>query len=521
MPDLLLLNANVITLDPAVPSATTILVRDGRIAAVGDTLPDQIDPTIPRLDLSGRTVVPGFIDSHVHLTWTGVRPYAVDCSTAQTAQDTLDLVAARVATVAPGNLVLAQGLGPQAVVTGADLDRVAPRHPVLLQGYTGHSAIANGLMLRQLDLHPGDDGLDEHGVLRGAANTRAAWRVPAQFAAQVGWHNVFGSACEMALEAGITTIHALEGEDRADDPAVLALLRMQDKLPVRTVIYYQTRDVAAVQRLGLPRIGGCIWIDGDFEPHTAALQAPYADQPNTCGCLYFSDDVVHSFVDEAHRAGLQIALHCVGDAAVSQVLGAYHRTLAAHPRPDHRHRIEHFEVYDQSLLERTVRDQIHVAIQPPFDGYFGGIAENARFLGAERAQRADAVRTFIDHGIPVGGGSDCPVTPLDALYGIHCAVNHSNPAERIDVERALRLFTIDNARLAFEEDRKGTITPGKFADFAVLDDDPRHVDPQTIKDISVLMTIVGGVVEWTSIPMEDLLMTGAVRWSATNTEEPL
>lgn len=498
MPDLLLLNANVLTLDGQQPTATAILVRDGTVAAVGDHTLGEEHHDVPRLDLKGQTVVPGFIDSHVHFTWTGVRPFAVDLSAAQTAQDTLDLVAARVATVAPGGLILAQGLNPQAVVNGADLDRIAPHNPVLLQGYTGHSAIANTAMLRQLELAPGGDGLDEHGVLRGAANTRAAWRVPAQFASEVGWDRVFGSAAALALQAGITTIHALEGEDRADDPAVLALLGAMPRLPVRIVVYYQTRDVAAVQRLGLPRIGGCIWIDGDFEPHTAALQAPYADDPTTSGCLYFSDDAVDKFVSEAHAAGLQISLHCVGDAAVAQVLGAYHRALAAHPRPDHRHRIEHFEIYDPALLARTLRDDVYVAIQPPFDGYFGGVEHNATYLGAERALRADPVRTFVEHGIPIGGGSDCPVTPLDALYGIHCAVNHSNPAERISPLRALQLFTIDNARLAFEEDRKGTITPGKLADFAVLSADPCRVEPGQIKDIDVRMTIVGGEIRWTA-----------------------
>ena len=499
MHDLLITNANVVTLDPQQPAAATVLVREGRIAQVGTRALEQTAPDVPRLDMRGQTVVPGFIDSHVHFTWTGVRPFTVDLSAARTAQDTLDLVGARARITPPGQLILAQGLGPQAVVQGADLDRVAPDHPVLLQGYTGHSAIANARMLRQLDLVPGDEGLDPQGVLRGAANTRAAWRVPAQFASETGWERVFGSAADLALRAGITTIHALEGEDRADDPAVLALLHAMPTLPIRIVLYYQTRDVAAVQRLGLPRIGGCIWIDGDFEPHTAALQEPYFDDPTTCGSLYFSDDAVNTFVSEAHRAGMQISLHCVGDAAVAQVLGAYHRALQAMPRADHRHRIEHFEIYDQALLAQTVRDNIYVAIQPPFDGYFGGIETNAQFLGQERALRADPIRTFVEQGIPIGGGSDCPVTPLNTIYGIHCAVNHSNPAERISPERALELFTIDNARLAFEEHEKGTITPGKLADFTVLSADPRAIDPQQIKDIDVTMTIIGGSIRWTSL----------------------
>ncbi len=497
MSNLLITNAQIVTLDPARPMASALAVRDGRIIAVGNRSDvEDLAPGCPVLDLQGQVVVPGFIDSHVHFTWTGIRSSTVDLADAPTAAEVLARVGERVAASAPGALILAQGLEVPARPRGDDLDRIAPGNPVLLQGSTGHFAVANTPMLRRLDLAPGAPGLEPDGRLVGAANTRAAWRVPAEFAAEIGWEQVFGRAADAALRVGITTLHALEGEDRADDPAVLALLALAPRLPLRVVVYYQTTDVDAARRLGLPRIGGCIWIDGDFAPHTAALQEPYADEPTTCGCLYFDDAAVEAFVERAHCAGLQIALHCVGDAAVAQVLRAYRRALETLPRTDHRHRIEHFEVYDQQLLEEARSLGVHVAIQPPFDDYFGGIATNARFLGVERAERADPIRTFVDHYIPIGGGSDCPVTPLGPLYGIHCAVNHSNPRERISPERALALFTIDNARLAFEETNKGTIEAGKLADLTVLAADPRHVRPEEIRDIPVTMTIVGGEVRW-------------------------
>jgi predicted amidohydrolase YtcJ len=501
MPDLLIRNANIVTLDPRRPRVPALAIHGERLAAVGDEA--EVRAAIDAgavLDLQGQTVVPGFIDSHVHFTWTGVRAFAVDLSPAERVAHVRDLVRERVARTAPGALVFGRGLDFGACPTAADLDELAPDHPVLLQGATGHFAVANRGMLEQLGLQPGDAGLDRHGRLQGAANTRAAWRVPAQFAAEVGWERVFGAGAEAALQAGITTLHALEGEDRAGDPAVLALLRLAPELPVRVVVYYQTTDVEAALRLGLPRIGGCIWIDGDFEPHTAALKQPYADAPDSSGSLYFDDATIQTFVERAHQAGLQIALHCVGDAAVAQILRAYRRALARSPRIDHRHRIEHFEVYDAALLAEARALGVHVAIQPPFDGHFGGIATNARFLGAERAQRADPIRTFVEHGIPIGGGSDCPVTPLSPLYGIHCAVNHSNPHERIAPRRALELFTLDNARLAFEEAEKGSVEVGKLADLTVLREDPLAVDPGRIKDIEVAMTIVGGVVRWQAQP---------------------
>jgi predicted amidohydrolase YtcJ len=293
-------------------------------------------------------------------------------------------------------------------------------------------------------------------------------------------------------------VHALEGNDQPDDPTVQAVLAVAPELPVRLVVWYQTRDVPSVKKLGLPRIGGCILLDGDFGPHTAALLEPYADQPGSRGTLYYTQDEINGFVEVAHRAGLQIAMHAVGDAAAAQALDAYERALARWPRPDHRHRIEHFEVYDEALAQRACRLGIHLAIQPPFNVYFGGHTRLQPILGEERALRSDPVRSLIEAGIHVGGGSDSTVTPLNPLYGVHCAVNHSNPDEQLDVERALRLYTLDNARLAFEEADKGSIEVGKLGDLVVLASDPRDVPPTSIADIPVAMTIVGGEIVYSS-----------------------
>jgi hypothetical protein len=498
MSDLLITNARIHTLDPQRPQATALLARSGRIVALDDAIPHA--PDVPTYDLGGKTVVPGLIDSHVHFVWTGVQQFALNFHGVSTVLDVLDIVAARAATLPANHLIMGLLLDPEAFANGpptaADLDAAAPNHPVVIKGHTGHLTLANTRAMQQLGLGPHISGWHANGTLVGAANTATAWSVPADFAAQIGWDKVFGTAAAAAARVGITTIHALEGSDQPQDAGVDALLAHAPNLPVRIVLYWQTTHVEAVRRLGLPRIGGCIWIDGDFSPHTAALKAPYADHPCTCGELYFPDDRLQAFIDAAHAAELQIALHCVGDAAVDQVLRAYRRALAQHPRTDHRHRVEHFEIYDAELLEAARELRVSAAIQPAFDGYFGGIEINARYLGWERAQRADPIATFDRHGIPIGGGSDSTVTPLGPLYGIHCAVNHSNPNERVSAERALRLWTIDNARLAFEEHEKGTLEPGKLADLVVLDADPLSVAPAALKAITVEMTVMGGNVTY-------------------------
>jgi hypothetical protein len=187
-------------------------------------------------------------------------------------------------------------------------------------------------------------------------------------------------------------------------------------------------------------------------------------------------------------------MHAVGDRAAAQAITAYERALARWPRADHRHRIEHFEVYDEDLARRARELGVHLAIQPPFNVYFGGHTRLHPILGEERSLRSDPVRSLVEAGIAVGGGSDSTVTPLKPLYGVHCAVNHSNAAERLDVERALRLYTLDNAAMAFEEGDKGSIEVGKLADLVVLGADPVAVDPGEIEGIPVRLTVVGGEV---------------------------
>ncbi len=494
MQDLLLTNARIHTLDSEHPHAHAVLVRDGRIVALDDAVLHNVD--VVTFDLQSRTVVPGFIDSHVHFVWTGVRHWALDLHGVESVADTQALVREQAHQREPGQLILGQRLRtddfPHGPPTAADLDAVAPDHPVLLGGDTGHLTIANTRAMEQFGLGSQLSGWHANGLLIGAAHTAVAWRAPTLFAEQIGWKRVFGAAANEAARLGITTIHALEGDNAPDDAGVRALLDHAPSLPVHIVLYWQTMHVDAVRALGLPRIGGCIWVDGDMGPHTAALKQPYADQPCSCGQLYIPDERLQRFVNEANAANMQIALHAVGDAAVEQVLRAYRYALTNNPRTNHRLRVEHFEVYDDELLHEAQALGVSVAIQPAFDGYFGGVKENARFLGTERAQRADAIATFDRHRIPIGGGSDSTVTPLGPLYGMHCAVSHTNKRERVSAERALRLWTIDNARLAFEEHEKGTIAVGKLADLAVLDADPLSVDPNVIKDIGVAMTIKAG-----------------------------
>jgi hypothetical protein len=298
-------------------------------------------------------------------------------------------------------------------------------------------------------------------------------------------------AAKRAVTVGLTTIHALEGGSVSEDQAVSEFLESSSGLPLRFVLYYQTMDVGKVMALGLPRIGGCILLDGDVGPRTAALSQPYVDDPECYGTLYHTQSEIDAFVFEAHKAGLQVALHAVGDAAVEQALNAYEAALTAHPRDDHRHRIEHCEIIREEQVQRAQRLGVALAIQPPFNHYWPH-TEYFSSVGKERAMSADPVRRLMRPGLLVAGGSDSTVTPLGPLIGVHAAVNHSNPAERVSVQQGLELYTINAARIAFEERDKGSLETGKLGDFTILAENPFEVDPSRIKDISVESTFVGG-----------------------------
>jgi predicted amidohydrolase YtcJ len=255
--------------------------------------------------------------------------------------------------------------------------------------------------------------------------------------------------------------------------------------------------------LGLPRIGGCLLVDGAYAEHTAALLEPYTDDSSTKGVLYFSDEELNDFVGRGHRAGLQISMHAIGDAAIEQLLNAYEQALAADPRSDHRHRIEHFSLPTPEHIERAAHLGVALGMQPIFASMPEGDEVGSRlpgleFLGPERYARRHPYRAIVDAGILVAGGSDSEQRPESPMAGIHAVVNHPDEERRLTVMEALSLFTTNAARIAFEEDEKGSIEPGKLADLVILGGNPLTADPRTLGDIPVRMTIVGGEIAYRS-----------------------
>jgi predicted amidohydrolase YtcJ len=503
---LLIKNANIITLNERQASADALFIQNGRIAFIGNAedAERQAAGLAPIVDAGGATVVPGLIDSHMHLAHTGLAAGSLDLVNATTVEEIVELVRQAAREIPEGEVIFATRMDDNRLKgkrypTLQELDTAAPRHPVLLRHRTGHSSVINSLALQKAKIPEGTPGiqLDEagkpNGVLLAQANSAGQVNFKAEIYHSIGNERMLQMAVKEALQAGLTTIHTLE-----DIPIVQSLVPMLAGLPLRIIIYPQTRSVDEGFSFNLGRFGGCgpSCLDGDIGSQmTAALLEPYASDPSKSGSLYFKDAELKAIVLDAHQRGLQVSMHAVGDRAVAQGLMAVEYAQGKSPRPDARHRIEHWEVHNPELARKAIDLGVWADIQPPFNHFWPhNTGAYAQLLGEERKERVDPIASLIDAGVQVAGGSDSPVTPLNPMLGIHSAVNHSNSSQRITPRQALELFTIQAARIAFEEKDKGTLEIGKLGDISILGANPLSVDPTTIQDIPILYTIVGGEV---------------------------
>lgn len=503
--DLVITGGDVFTQTKSFPRATAVAVRDGRVLAVGsrDEMRELIGPKTKLVDLSGCVVMPGFIDSHVHFVQTGLDAISVDLSGATSVKEVLERLK-RQGNTMQGGWIRGVGFDETKCIEKRppsidELDGIFPDRPVWLCRVDSHSCVVNTAGLKTLNLPPDTEGIQRKsgrptGFLSREANSLARKKVFGSIPKEQRL-KAMKAAERMALEAGITMLNALEGGPLFADEDAESLFKYRDELTVETVLFYQTTDVKKVLEMGLERIGGCIILDGSFGSRTAALLEPYADDPTTRGVLYFSDEELRDFVLRAHKSGLQITFHALGERAIEQVISAYEHAQSVFPRKDARHRVEHFELPTPEHYRRAAAAGVVLSVQPAFEHFWGGVdGMYGLRLGKERALLTNPYRSLIDAGAVLAGGSDSNVTPMNPLLGIHAAVNRSNTMQRISVQEAVDMFTINGAYAVFKEEETGSVEVNKKADFVVLSADPFKVEPGCIKDIEVLMTIKGGKV---------------------------
>ena len=497
--DLVLINANVITMDEKDTRARAIAVKGDRISFVGsdEEVKQLISKETRVMDLKGKTVLPGFIDTHVHFLQTGLGLIrGVDLWEVRSVKEILDKVAAFKERIPKGELIRGIRLDESRIhekrfPTRWELDEVAPDHYVIISNVEGHSCSVNTKTLKCLNLPGEAKGVDKDpktgkptGVLRDPA-VFSADRLSDELDSDEICKKAIKAAAEEATRVGLTTVHAMEGTR-----GINLLLGQAKNLPARIKLFEFAEtadDVDKIIKRHMPDIGVKIIIDGAFGAHTGALFEPYTDDPSTKGTLIFTDEELNKMVLKAHKAGLQLAIHAVGDAALEQLLDAYENLLKNHPKVDHRHRIEHFELPTKDQIKRTAELEVTLAMQPQHMYLFN----YKEFIG-DRVERGHPYRAILEKDILVAGGSDSLVAPMDTLFCIHCLVNMPYPGQRIGVKDAVKINTINGAKMGFEEKEKGTIEVGKLADLVVLSDDFYAAKPDNIQDIRVLLTIVGG-----------------------------
>lgn len=470
-----------------------ILVDGRHVERVGAGEPPAADRLV---ELPGTTIVPGFIDAHVHLTGTGVHLQAPGLERARSAEELLEAVRAVVAAREGPTLVHGYDESTwerREPPTATDLDRVSPL-PLAVVRVDGHLSLANTAALL------GSDVLDLPGVERttegdptGRLTTEANGAMQRWFAANLADRDVEELQLHAAASAaahGVTTVHEMSMVDERGMRDLEVLQAHRTRLPIDVVTYVATTDVSCALDLGFPYVGGDLPVDGSIGARTAWLSAPYADGSGT-GVSYFDDDGLTQFFRDGHLAGLQVGVHAIGDAAVEQVVSTWervYRSLDSRERRHfraRRHRIEHVEMIGMGMLERVAMLGLAASVQPSFDaawGHAGGLYEQG--VGAERAAAMNPFRDILRRGIEMGAGSDSPITPLDPMAGVAAFEAHHDRSQRLTREEAVRVSTTGGARLAHQEDKKGSLGPGMHADLAVYDDDPLHTpEPAGLRPI--------------------------------------
>jgi predicted amidohydrolase YtcJ len=467
------------------PATGEWVVVDGRhVMRVGSGDPPQADRVV---DLPGATIVPGFVDAHVHLTGTGAALANEDVTGARSAAEVLALARGRAA----------EGEGPVVLMgfdetrwdrpgmpTLGELDEVTSR-PLVLQRADGHVSLANTAAIEGAGLVglADEPGLvrDEDGRLSGRVTQEANSRLARWAESSLGDHerqSLQLKAAALAASRGVTSIHEMSMPHWHGFHDLEVLIAHRARLPVDLVTILATTDVPEVIDLGFEAIGGDLPVDGSIGARTAALVQPYLDTA-TDGVAYFEDDQLAEFFQAGHAAGLQVGVHAIGDRGIDQVLRTWERVyqmLDSRERRHfraRRHRIEHFEMVDAAMVERAAVLGLAASVQPAFDrlwGQEGGLYEIG--VGSTRAAGMNPFRTMLDRGLEIGAGSDAPVTSLDPMLSIAACEQHHHPAERLDRHQAIRLHTVGGARLAHQEEKKGALGPGMHADFAAYPEDP-------------------------------------------------
>lgn len=510
---------------PDAPTAEAVAVLGGRIQAVGtaEELSALVGPGTEVVELVGRMVLPGFIDSHTHFIPGGFQLSSVDLRDAADPGEFARRIGEFAGTVPPGSWITGGDWDHE--TWGGELprrewiDALTPEHPVLVSRLDGHMALANSLALEMggvsgsTEVPPGGEMVLDPatgrptGILKDEAMGLVSRAIPHPSEEEL--NRALDAAIAYALSQGVTQTHHMgtswaefETFRRARSDGRLKM-RIYSVVPISA--WERLRDYIAENGKGDDRLwwGGLKgFVDGSLGSTTAWFYDPYTDDPGTSGLLTTDTASLRQWTMAADEAGLHVIIHAIGDQANDWLLDLYEETAREHGPRDRRFRIEHAQHLSPTALSRFASQGVIPAMQPYHAIDDGRWAEKR--IGAERIKTTYAFRSLLEAGASLSFGSDWTVAPMDVRQGIYAAVTRRTldganpdgwvPEERIELEEALRAYTIGSARAGFMEQKVGTLEKGKYADMAILSQDLFAVDPVDLPRVQVDLTIVEGEV---------------------------
>jgi len=506
------------------PQVEAVAVAEGKILAVGtiDEIAAWGGPSTRMVDLQGRFMMPGFIDDHVHFVAGGFQLQNVDLRDAATEEEFARRIGDR-ARLEPGRWITGGDWDHDrwpggTLPTRALVDSFTGETPVFVSRYDGHMGLANSAALQLSGITAATPDPPGGSIVRDPL-TGEATGILKDEAMMLIWRHIPDPTHQERLEAarralaearrhGITSIQDISSWD---DLVAYQELKERGELTARV---YCRLPIARWKELADQHIRagtGDEWItlgslkafaDGSLGSSTALFFEPYDSDPRTRGLPsdLVIDGRLRAWARAADSCGLQLSIHAIGDSANRLVLDLFEEITELNPRWDRRFRIEHAQHIHPEDFARFAELGVIASAQPYHAADDGRWAEGR--IGTERCRTTYAFRTFLDHDVWLAFGSDWTVAPLDPLLGIHAAVTRQTidgrnprgwfPEQKITVGEALRAYTLANAYAAFEEEKKGTIAAGKFADFTVLSESPLEVEPSALTRIGVVMTVVDG-----------------------------
>jgi len=520
--DRIYFNAKIWTGDSSNPAATSLAMKDSLIIYVGDDYESYKGAATQLIDLQGKMVVPGFIDNHTHFLGGGYQLASVNLRSVKSPKEFVATLHQYVFALTDNRWILGGDWDHEA--WGGELprkewvDSVTGNHPVFLNRYDGHMAMANSVALKLAGINkntmnpPGGEIVKDvagnpTGVLRDEAMNLVYKIIPDPSSSVLD--ESLQRAIQHAFEHGLTQVHDMSSYGGWLDLSTYRRAYANHRLDLRIYsfvpIYTWKKLDSFVKKNGwgndMLRWGGLKgFVDGSLGSTTAWFYQPYLDAPHSTGLQVTDTNLLRQWVIEADAVGLHIATHAIGDRANDWILGVYEEAENKNGKKDRRFRVEHAQHLTESAITRFRALQVIPSMQPYHaidDGKWA-----AKRLDSDRLKRTYAFKSLLTTGANLTFGSDWTVAPLDPIAGIYAAVTRRTlddknpdgwyPQEKISVEDALKCYTVNNAYAGFQENKLGKLKAGMLSDFVVLSDNLFSVAPEKIRDIKVLRTVVNG-----------------------------